>query len=125
MKDSVISLYAFGSYLTNDTPNDIDLLWVYDKNIFTAKRALMFVSQKTLHLKSLTYIPIHNTILSESEEASVRFIASSQASYICSWTTCDENIEVDGITQIDCKRREKGLCSILRSEAKEDCRDEA
>lgn len=125
MKDIVISLYAFGSCLTNDTPDDIDLLWVYDKNTFTPQKALAFVRQKTFHLKSLTYIPIHNTIISENEEASVQFVASSQAKHLSSWANCDENIECDGITQIDCKRREKGLCSILKSDVKEDCRNEA
>lgn len=115
MKDIVAKLYVFGSCLRNDGPNDIDLLWVYNKNMFNTQQALEFVNKQATHLQLLTSISIHNTILSDSEENSAHFIDAVEAQCLYSWTTKERDIDYDEMARIDSIRRETGLQAILNT----------
>lgn len=115
MKDILAKLYVFGSCLRNDGPNDIDLLWVYNKNMFNTQQALEFVNKQATHLQLLTSISIHNTILSDSEENSVHFIDAVEAQCLYSWTTKERDIDYDEMARIDSIRRETRLQAILNT----------
>ncbi len=108
----VANLYIFGSCMQVNTPNDIDLLWVYDGRISSTRQALDFVNHKTKAFQSMTSIPFHNTVLSNEEERSSRFIRASCAVFLNAWTINEQFDPHDIITQIDALRKGNGLTAI-------------
>lgn len=115
--DVVANLYVFGSCLRKETPNDIDLLWVYDNNRFDTTQALEFVNQRTAVLQVLTDTPIHNTVLSSKEETIVQFCVASQACHLVSLETKSNTLSV--MARIDSLRKERGLKAISSASAEE------
>ena len=82
MIDGCVSLYAFGSWLRSESPNDIDLLWVFDKEKIPTAEVLSHVCMKEEAMARGLSVPIHHTILSVSEELELGFIQETDAVWV-------------------------------------------
>lgn len=113
MNDAIANLWVFGSCLRNETPNDIDLLWVYDANRLNAQQAISFVTRQISLFQFLLRTPIHNTVLSTIEEERFNFISSCRAKHLYRFVDETTIIELDAIIQIDTLRKRRGLIGIF------------
>ena len=82
MIEGCFSLYVFGSWLRSESPNDIDLLWVFGRDKISTIEVLSFVRMKEANLARGLSVPIHPTILSESEERELGFIQETGAVWV-------------------------------------------
>lgn len=82
MIDGCVSLYIFGSWLRSESPNDIDLLWVFDKEKIPTAEVLSHVFMKEETMAGGLSVPIHHTILSVSEELELGFIQETDAVWV-------------------------------------------
>lgn len=82
MIDECVSLYVFGSWLRSEAPNDIDLLWVFDKEKIPTAEVLSHVCMKEAAMARGLIVPIHHTILSVSEELELGFIQETDAVWV-------------------------------------------
>ncbi len=82
MIDGCVSLYVFGSWLRSESPNDIDLLWVFDKEKIPTAEVLSHVCMKEEAMARGLSVPIHHTILSVSEELELGFIQETDAVWV-------------------------------------------
>ena len=71
-KDS--KFYIFGSALSSDFPNDIDVLVVYDPLACPPQDAYFFHRDAKFDLETSFNLPVHITLLMSSEESSTDFI---------------------------------------------------
>ena len=75
-------LYLFGSYLLSANPNDIDLLWLYDKSEMSPSEILAMVKKQATLMATKLSVPIHRTILSVAENMEVNFLKQVGAVFV-------------------------------------------
>ena len=75
-------LYLFGSYLKSVDPNDIDLLWLYDKAAMSPEAMMVMVNKRESFMATRLPQPIHHTILSTTENAEMGFLESVDATFV-------------------------------------------
>jgi predicted nucleotidyltransferase len=72
-------LYVFGSALTSTTPNDLDVVVIYDPQACPPREAYSVHRETVVDLEKCYQLPIHITLLTLSEEASTEFIRRTGA----------------------------------------------
>jgi predicted nucleotidyltransferase len=72
-------VYVFGSFLNVESPNDCDVLAVYDERICPPREAFRRHSSLVSDLQKMTELPIHLTLLTRSEERDVCFLRRTGA----------------------------------------------
>jgi predicted nucleotidyltransferase len=72
-------LFIFGSVLTSSSPNDLDVLVVYDPVTCPSHRAYAIHRDLVSDLEDLYALPVHLTLLTPSEELGTAFIARTKA----------------------------------------------
>lgn len=72
-------LFIFGSVLTSLSPNDLDVLVVYDPATCPSHRAYETHRDLVSDLEGLYALPVHLTLLTPSEESGTSFIARTRA----------------------------------------------
>jgi len=72
-------LYIFGSALTSDSPNDLDVLVVYDPVACPPRVAYQVHRRTVLDLEQYYGLPVHLTLLTSSEEVGTDFIKRTGA----------------------------------------------
>jgi predicted nucleotidyltransferase len=72
-------LYVFGSALTATTPNDLDVLVIYDPQACPPQKAYSVHRETVVDLEKYYQLPVHITLLTFSEEASTEFIRRTGA----------------------------------------------
>ena len=77
-----IALYIFGSCLKSETPNDIDLIIIYDKNIYQGSTIFKICAKMLEEVSDFFNLPIHTTYLSQEEEHRIDFIKKVGAELI-------------------------------------------
>lgn len=81
-----VEVYVFGSSLVKHSrPRDLDLLFVYDPDQVPHGRAYEHVRIICAQLELLQKLRTHPTVLSQSEEASERFITSKSCVPLTRW----------------------------------------
>ena len=73
------SAYIFGSFLKSASPNDVDVLVVYDPQFCAPAQAYELHSSFVNRLKEVTGIPVHVTLLTAGEERGCNFINDTGA----------------------------------------------
>lgn len=71
--------YIFGSALTSDYPNDLDVLVIYDPLVCPPQDAYSFHREAMLDLEANLDMPVHITLLTPSEESGTEFIKRTGA----------------------------------------------
>lgn len=71
--------FVFGSVLHSSEPNDFDLLVVYDSNLCPPVEAYERHSSICSDISALFDLPVHLTLLTQSEESNVHFIGRTSA----------------------------------------------
>ena len=69
-----VSLYVFGSYLTSDSPNDIDLLWVYEADV-DVRSVMAYIRGQEARWSGKFERPFHSSVLSAAEESAEHFVS--------------------------------------------------
>ena len=72
-------LYIFGSALSSDYPNDLDVLVIYDPSACPPQVAYSFHREAMLDLEASFHMPVHITLLTPSEESGTEFIKRTGA----------------------------------------------
>src|SRR5690242_14139862 len=72
-------LYIFGSALTSISPNDLDVLIIYDPFICPPEDAYRFHSETIFDLETCYGLPVHLSLLTPSEESGTDFIGRTRA----------------------------------------------
>ena len=88
LNDSNISIFVFGSSLTQRTPSDIDLLIIYKNGCINKCREVKQIVTERL---SVLDLPIDWVTLSETEEREVAFVQKERAVKLVSkgeWNRC-------------------------------------
>ena len=70
-----VSLYVFGSFLTSDSPSDIDLLWVYEADM-DVRMVMAYVRGQEARWSEKSGRPFHSTVLSSEEESENGFVSA-------------------------------------------------
>ena len=60
--------YLFGSVLYSDSPSDIDIAIIYDKNFISAKEAVQYRHELIKNLSEVIQLKIDTILLSKEEE---------------------------------------------------------
>lgn len=71
--------YIFGSALSSDYPNDLDVLVIYNPSACPPQAAYSFHKDAILDLEESFHLPIHLTLLTPSEESGTDFIKRTGA----------------------------------------------
>lgn len=71
--------YIFGSALSSDYPNDLDVLVIYDPLVCLPQVAYSFHREAMLDLEANFDMPVHITLLTPSEESGTEFIKRTGA----------------------------------------------
>ncbi len=71
-------LYLFGSSIYSDTPSDIDIAIIYDKNFISIQQALEFRSELLNDLSTKSEMKIDTILLSKEEETETEFLANAK-----------------------------------------------
>lgn len=74
-KDFITSFYLFGSIIVNNSPNDIDILLIYNGDIHNVKNRQILFNIKTMirnRVKELTSYDVDYVILSIDEYYSMK-----------------------------------------------------
>jgi len=71
--------YVFGSFLTTDQPEDIDVLILYDPSVCPPEGAYSAHALFAKNLRQLSGLPVDLTLLTYEEERSSRFIQDTKA----------------------------------------------
>jgi len=72
-------VFVFGSVLNSVKPNDLDVLAVYDEAHCPPTEAFIRHRGLKAALSAIFDLPVHLTLLTESEESNVRFIERTGA----------------------------------------------
>jgi len=71
-------LYLFGSSIYSDTPSDIDLAIIYDKNYISIQQAIDFRSELLNDLSTKSDMKIDTILLTKEEEIETEFLANAK-----------------------------------------------
>lgn len=71
-------LYLFGSSLYSETPSDIDIAIIYDKNYVSVQEAIEFRSELLNNLSSKIDMKIDTILLSSEEEIETEFLSNAK-----------------------------------------------
>lgn len=71
-------LYLFGSAIYSDTPSDIDIAIIYDKNFISIQQAISFRSELLDILSIKTDMKIDTILLSKEEEIETDFLVNAK-----------------------------------------------
>jgi predicted nucleotidyltransferase len=71
--------YVFGSFLYKESPNDIDILILYDPVICAPEKAYLIHNLFIENIKNLFGLPVDITLLTYMEEQRAGFIEKAQA----------------------------------------------
>lgn len=80
MKLSSLRFFLFGSFEKTATPNDIDLLILYDSGYVNISQILSLRRRILAHLEGLINIPVDISLLNFIEEEELNFIVTEKAS---------------------------------------------
>ncbi|WP_172619620.1 nucleotidyltransferase domain-containing protein [Paenibacillus alvei] len=69
-----LDVFIFGSYISSEKPNDIDLLIIYDSNFFPRKSIYEYCSNLINQIEEKCGLPVDVTYLSINEEIENRFV---------------------------------------------------
>jgi hypothetical protein len=85
-------LFVFGSWLSSQTPKDLDLVFVYDQSICSPQDAISVRRALIRCGARLGLPPIHVVLLSETESSQCRFIELEGAILLQKWADerCDD-----------------------------------
>ncbi|MEN9884381.1 MAG: hypothetical protein RLZZ420_1598 [Bacteroidota bacterium] len=70
--------YLFGSVLYSDSPSDIDIAIIYDKNFISAKEAVQYRHELIKNLSEVIQLKIDTILLSKEEEIEAEFLANAK-----------------------------------------------
>lgn len=73
-----ISRYVFGSALYSETPSDIDVAIIYDKNYVTVEDAIAYRRELVDEMKQLNSMMIDTILLSLEEEMEMAFLENAK-----------------------------------------------
>lgn len=79
IKEYDIKFYLFGSVLSKENPNDIDLLMVYNPNLISLKSVVKLKNKIINYLDESPLIKVDLLLLSMEEESEIDFIKSEKA----------------------------------------------
>ena len=79
------NIYVFGSAVFSLTPNDLDLLVVYDPELCPPNEARNRAEILAAKLTSHSGLQPHVVVLTKAEEQNVNFIHNEQAVEFCRW----------------------------------------
>jgi len=71
-------LYLFGSVLYSDTPSDIDIAIIYDKNYISVQQAIQYRSELLNDLSQKIELKIDTILLSREEEKEAKFLNNAK-----------------------------------------------
>jgi len=74
-----IDIYIFGSYINSEKPNDVDLIIIYDSNIYAKNSIYDYCSNIINQIKEKSRLPIDVTFLSIKEEIEIQFVEFVEA----------------------------------------------
>lgn len=75
MKVSTVKIYQFGSSLSSDIPNDLDILIIYKLlNLDGIKEVINFKNDIKLKMETALFIPVDIILLSESEALQLHYL---------------------------------------------------
>lgn len=69
-----IDIFIFGSYLNSENPKDVDLIVIYDSNIYTGNSIFDNCLNLINQIKEKCGLPVDVTYLSINEEIETRFL---------------------------------------------------
>lgn len=73
-----ISRYVFGSALYSETPSDIDVAIIYDKNYVTVEDAIAYRRELVDEMTQLNSMMIDTILLSLEEEMEMAFLENAK-----------------------------------------------
>lgn len=73
-----ISRYVFGSVLYSETPSDIDIAIIYDKNYVTVEDAIAYRRELVDEMTQLNLMTIDTILLSLEEEMEMEFLENAK-----------------------------------------------
>lgn len=73
-----ISRYVFGSALYSETPSDIDVAIIYDKNYVTVEDAIAYRRELVDEMTQLNSMMIDTILLSLEEEIEMAFLENAK-----------------------------------------------
>ncbi len=73
-----ISRYVFGSAMYSDTPSDIDIAIIYDKNYITTEEAIEYRRELADKMMCLNSMTIDTILLSVEEELEMAFLDNAK-----------------------------------------------
>jgi predicted nucleotidyltransferase len=71
-------LYLFGSSVYSDTPSDIDLAIIYDKNYVSIQQAIAYRTELLENLSAQSGMGIDTILLSKEEEVETEFLTNAK-----------------------------------------------
>ncbi|MEK3836541.1 nucleotidyltransferase domain-containing protein [Paenibacillus sp. FSL R7-0128] len=69
-----IDVYVFGSYIISERPNDVDLIIIYDSNIYSGTNIYNVCLSLLKEIKEKSGLPVDATYLSINEEIETQFV---------------------------------------------------
>lgn len=69
-----IDVFIFGSYLNSENPKDVDLIVIYDSNIYTGKSIFDNCLNLINQIKEISGLSVDVTYLSINEEIETKFL---------------------------------------------------
>ncbi len=70
--------YLFGSVLYSDTPSDIDIAIIYDKNFISVKEAIQYKNELIESLSEVNTLKIDTILISKEEEKETEFLLNAK-----------------------------------------------
>lgn len=75
----ITEVYLFGSFISREYPNDIDILIVYRNS---ASNINTVIDELAIELETITNLPVDFTLLSENEMAETLFLNKLSTNYL-------------------------------------------
>lgn len=73
-----ITRYVFGSAVYSDTPSDIDVAIIYDKQYVRVEEAMAYRRRLVEKMERLNSLPIDTILLSTEEEKEMTFLENAK-----------------------------------------------